>query len=223
METVIFVQGHLTTDALEEYAFSRLSEAEMQPLEEHLLVCSACQTSLGEVDEYILMMKEATAAYLPMAETAPMSRGGLGRAGFRYGGLGYTACAIALAGIGFLALSSRRAPPLAPEASEVPLIALRGGSPLMNHARAGRPLELRVDTTSLSTTDAVATAGGRAPAAAYRVEVVDAAGKPVWSGEIPPVPGPVPARIAGGLKAGVYWVRLYTGNELLREFGLLAD
>lgn len=210
VESLILIQGHLTTDRLEEYAFKRLSEAEVEILEEHLLVCPGCQAALGEVDEYILLMKEATAAYLtPLQETAPRSGAGRGHSGRSYTGIGYTAGGIALAGIVFLALATRRA--AVPEAFEVPLIALRGGSPAMNQARAGTPLQLTVDITGL------------AAANAYRIEVVDAAGKSVWSGEIPPAPGRLPARIEGGLKSGVYWVRLYAGGELLREFGLLAD
>jgi hypothetical protein len=61
MEALFSIQGHPTTEAFEEYAFKRLSEADTETLEEHLLVCPECQTSLAEVDEYILLMKQATA------------------------------------------------------------------------------------------------------------------------------------------------------------------
>src|SRR5579863_2885618 len=55
----IFLIAHLSEETLEEYAFNRLSEAEAEPLEEHLLVCGACQEKLREVDDYIRLMKRA--------------------------------------------------------------------------------------------------------------------------------------------------------------------
>jgi hypothetical protein len=234
--TVFFV--HLTTDTLEEYAFNRLSEAETEALEEHLLVCPTCQTSLAEVDEYIFLMREATAAYQPA--TSP--KGGERTAWLKTALMGYAAGAIALAATLFLILASRPGP-LTEEASPVTLSALRG--PSMNHARAGRPLELTLDTTGLTTAGALtiggsaagvdSTGGGPAGATSYRIEVIDAGGKPVWSGQVAACKktqsdgsceasgGPISARVPGGLKAGVYWVRLYAGGELLREFGLQAN
>ena len=67
MEALFSIQGHPTTDAFEEYAFKRLSEADTEALEEHLLVCPECQTSLAEVDQYILLMKQATAGQIGRA------------------------------------------------------------------------------------------------------------------------------------------------------------
>lgn len=63
MEAVFTIQGHPTTDTLEEYAFKRLSEADTEVLEEHVLVCPDCQASLVEVDDYILLMKQAAASF----------------------------------------------------------------------------------------------------------------------------------------------------------------
>jgi anti-sigma factor RsiW len=48
-----------TEDHLETYALGRLSEEELQALEEHLLICPACQDLLAKVDEYIEVMKAA--------------------------------------------------------------------------------------------------------------------------------------------------------------------
>ena len=39
-----------------------LSEKDCKPLEEHLLICLTCQIRLEEMDEYIKVMKAATAA-----------------------------------------------------------------------------------------------------------------------------------------------------------------
>ena len=56
---------HPDADTLEEYAFGRLPEALSDNLEEHLLLCHRCQGALAEVDEYILLMKYATAQLAP--------------------------------------------------------------------------------------------------------------------------------------------------------------
>ena len=67
---------------------------------------------------------------------------------------------------------------------------------------SGRPLDLKIDLRDV------------APAAGYRVEIVDATGHRVWFGG-------TPARVTKGLSPGVYWVRLSTDTgEPLREYGL---
>jgi hypothetical protein len=72
----------------------------------------------------------------------------------------------------------------------------------MATASAGTPLDLKIDLKDVR------------PAAAYRVEVVDASGRRIWFGG-------TPAHLAKGLSRGIYWVRLFTdSDELLREFGL---
>jgi hypothetical protein len=55
-------------DILETYSWGRLSELESAPLEEHLLLCRACQERLEQIDEYLRVAKAATAA---LAETSP--------------------------------------------------------------------------------------------------------------------------------------------------------
>src|ERR1035438_9554963 len=52
---------HLDENVLEEYVFGRLSNAKSAVVEEHLLICPHCQTSLAETDEYIRLMKYAAA------------------------------------------------------------------------------------------------------------------------------------------------------------------
>ena len=50
---------HFPDDAWEKYALGMLSEGECGPMEEHLLICSPCQDSLAEADEYIRVVKAA--------------------------------------------------------------------------------------------------------------------------------------------------------------------
>ena len=45
--------AHIAEDVLELYALGRLSEAEITPVEEHLLLCPACQDALAATDEFI--------------------------------------------------------------------------------------------------------------------------------------------------------------------------
>ena len=53
---------HIPGDALENYALGRVPDADCAPLDEHLLICPICQAGLEEMDEYVKVMKAATAA-----------------------------------------------------------------------------------------------------------------------------------------------------------------
>jgi hypothetical protein len=50
---------HVPFPVWEEYAMGRLSEEDCAPVEEHLLICAACQDVLAEADEYIEIAKTA--------------------------------------------------------------------------------------------------------------------------------------------------------------------
>jgi hypothetical protein len=50
---------HYSEPMWEEYAMGRLSGEECERLEEHLLICSACQGLLAEVDQFIQVTKAA--------------------------------------------------------------------------------------------------------------------------------------------------------------------
>ena len=64
METkLLTTNGHLLEQVLERYSFDQLSEVDTETVEEHILVCATCQIVLQEIDEYILLMKVATADY----------------------------------------------------------------------------------------------------------------------------------------------------------------
>jgi anti-sigma factor RsiW len=54
--------SHIPEGMLEKYVLGRLPDAEMATADEHLLVCPTCQTNLQAIDEYIAVMKAATAA-----------------------------------------------------------------------------------------------------------------------------------------------------------------
>ncbi len=52
---------HFSKEIWEEYAMGMQSGEHCTPLEEHLLICPACQHLLAEADEYIRIVKAATA------------------------------------------------------------------------------------------------------------------------------------------------------------------
>ena len=53
------LERHIAEEVLETYALGKLDEAARAPLEEHLLLCPACQDRLSEMDEYIRVMRAA--------------------------------------------------------------------------------------------------------------------------------------------------------------------
>ena len=50
---------HISDDLLEGYSMGRLTEPEMAPLEEHLLICEACRDRLVRMDFDIAAIREA--------------------------------------------------------------------------------------------------------------------------------------------------------------------
>jgi hypothetical protein len=186
--------GHFSEDQLELYAFNRMPEPECARLEEHLLVCGRCQSRLSEMDGYIAVMK--VAAVQPNKKPPERSRKLLLTSPLWVGGLAL-----------IVALCVYSPPRRSMQPSEVELQSLRGGASLMAHARAGAPLSLSIDTASLP----------KMPA--YRLEIVDANGGPVWQASVSSEGERIRTRVPRNLTRGTYWVRLY-GDSLLREYGL---
>ena len=203
---------HPTEDLLDEYVFGRLQEPALSTLEDHLLICSSCQSALADLDDYNRAAKTALAE-LQQASPAPAA---WPPAWARLGGTTTIwAVGLMLVLAGSAMVSWRRHP--APEPFAVMLAAFRGGdAPTFAYAPAGRPLDLVID-------------GTRLPAAsAYRLQIVNASGKNAWSGAAAASDEKLSAHLSTGLGPGVYWVRLYasqaTGDaDLLREFGLRLE
>ncbi len=63
---------HVSQDALEQYAMETLPESEIEPLEEHLLVCEPCQDRLTHIDQFIAALR---AAARKIAQDAPGEKG----------------------------------------------------------------------------------------------------------------------------------------------------
>ena len=180
-------------EQLELYALGRLGEPAIAQVEEHLLICAACQERLDETESFAVAMREAIAA-----EPAPRSWFARFRdMGFRMPAPIWAASLAALLlALGMYLHSGRNSlPPLA----LLQLTAVRGDVPAVEPARE----------TDITLADAPA-------GLTLRVEVVDAAGGTVWKGTDT-------LKIAGPLPVGSYFVRLYDGSgKLLHEYGFLV-
>lgn len=156
----IMPRRHPPEDAFEDYAFDRLSGHDAVDFEEHLLICEQCQGTLAKTDEYIRLMKAATAAYVAGHPASPR----------RGHSLRWNAAAAALLLLTCLTgLLSWRTPAGDPKA--ITLDAYR--SDAVPKAPAGQPLDLKIDFRDVR------------PAPGYRVEVVDSTGRRVWFGGTP--------------------------------------
>lgn len=204
---------HPTEDLLEEYVFGRLQEPALSTLEDHVFICSSCQSTLAELEDYIRAAKTALAelqqaSLAPAVAHPPWAR-------LPGDETAIWALALTLAVAGGAIVSWRMQP--APETAAATLAAFRGGdSAGFAHAAARRPLDLVIDGTSLPA------------ASAYRLQIVDASGRNAWGGAAAGSGGRLSAHLSKGLGAGVYWVRLYDSQVpgeagLLREFGLRLE
>ena len=68
---------HLTEDVLEDYAMGKFSGPDCVSLEEHLLVCSSCQTGLEAAEEYIRSVRAAIRAEAQQRTRKTLQREGV--------------------------------------------------------------------------------------------------------------------------------------------------
>jgi len=227
------VHPHPTEETLEEYVFKRLPPKDVAALEEHLFLCPDCQVALEALDEYILLLKIATAEY-------ELSRGGAqsdldGLTAWKAPSWNPTrwapprprlASKMVWAGVAMLillaVLSLVRAPTFLGTAanetsSPVTLAALRGDDGRgMSVGPAHRPFDLYLESGDLPV------------ASTYWIEVVTSSGGRVWDGNVSGSNGKLSAHIDQRLNPGVYWVRLSASSggspsTLVREFGLRLE
>ena len=199
---------HPSDDDLELYSLGQLDEQRTAPLEEHLLVCEACQARVGEFDEYVHAMRAALREAESEQQVPRTSL--LARLLAIPKPVWAGAMAAVLALVFLVPWQPRGGEPFGVE-----LQALRGAARAGAVAPAERPLALIVDLTGLEL--------GRE----YRLEVVDSAGDGVWRGTVRPTEDKTPVALGRGLGRGQYWVRIYDAappsGELLREFGLSVE
>lgn len=196
---------HATGDELEQYSMGRLAEPAAAGLEEHLLVCSHCQDRLMREDDFRKGMRDAGANWARQNE-AP--------AGWKWPKLAWT---FALAAAGMVALVGMQWPSLrhsgrAQTPAMVLLQATRGTESRPIAAPAGRPILLALDLTDLQ------------QFSVYKVEIVDAGGRPAFQSDAVAHNNQLEAAVARGLPIGTYFVRIYSPTtELLREYALTVQ
>jgi hypothetical protein len=197
---VTSVSAHPSQDVLEEYVFHRLSETGVAAVEEHILICEKCQDALRDLDEFVLAMRQCEEP-----GTLPSS----GQTGRRRVAGSAVAVAMAAAALALFSILPILHQPSV--AKTVQLVALRGGEAgPMIPVQASVPLDLKADVTDL------------AQSRTYRVEIVNSNGVKISASVSRALSGTL--RISTpGLRSGIYWVRLYSGGELQREFGLRAQ
>lgn len=190
----------LSGQELEDFVFNRLDDRIRDAVEEHLLFCSHCQT-LAENE--LTFKREFRAA-----------ASGLGRPRFRrrWNWTIVAGLAASLTAAVWLVSSG----PLSPAPPRDPVLVslhLTRGLPLEDAAAApaGRAMKLSADLADLPVFDR------------YEVEVVGLDGASILRLPTQPVQRRIEVSTGQALRAGLYWVRLYGGGALLREFALRVE
>ena len=185
----------------------RLSELENERIEEHLLVCHPCQDLLTETDEFIGVARAATHELSlkphPTSELAESQSEAQSEKWWRklFSIPTPMVAAAAFAVIAFFVFIPRGS-----QVSTVELQTLRGPeAPVV--APANSSLNLRLSLRGLESQGPL------------RVEIANASDQIVETMGAERADGLAIAK-ANALATGLYWVRLYSGDELLREYGL---
>jgi hypothetical protein len=199
---------HPSDEALEQYATHSLPEPALAEIEEHLLVCSQCQERLEEIDAYVSAMRSAAKRLDQEDESRKRYWARISRVlTFRRFGWAMAVTALVLGAVA-LRIATRQDRTAAPFAL---LLETSRGSE-MQHAPAGRRLELSLDTQGLPSFSR------------YAVEIIDESKQLQYESQVTAEKSVVRASLPAGLRRGTYFVRLYSPlRELLREYGLQID
>jgi anti-sigma factor RsiW len=194
---------HFSEEDLELYALGRASEELQEQVEEHLLICTACQEKVTTIDQFVAALRTAIAH--PEAQSK-----GLWARFMEF--LTPQTAAWAAAGA-FAAILFVLAPAIIKlgPTHDVELALTRGAETAA--APSGTSLRLSADVRDLPASSA------------YTLEIVDAAGRLVWERSVAAQQGTLSVSSGRGLAPGVYWVRLYADPDkrsLLREFSLVV-
>lgn len=201
MTKISALTSHPGEDVLELYCLDRLDESEAASIEEHLLVCEACQKRVTELDVFLKAAKQA------MRDLRSEERYSRPQSGWNWLFRPGWAAAGALAMLALVAVPTLRRPA---ETQELSVSALRGASEQSGGAvaEAGRPLRVNLDLTGLASGECCL------------LQLVSAEGKVLHRWEAAPTNGQASLDHAA-LRAGQYWIRVKTNSgEDLREFGL---
>jgi hypothetical protein len=193
--------SHAAEELLEQYSAGSLPDREVARLEEHLLICDACQERLAFIDTWVRSLRRAN-AHLELAPPTFWERlAAVSRVPRWVPALGAALVLVATVGV---SLKWNNRSTLAPVA--VAIEATRGEAAAQ--VPAGRPLLIQPELAGLP----------QFPE--YRLEIVNTVGKRMEQTTLAAV-GQRPAVTVPGIGSGDYFVRLYSpAGELLREYML---
>ena len=190
----------LSEQDIDGFVLNRLSGEALEAVEEHLLICPACQAAAEQELAFVRAFRAAAARESRRKRSRP----------WRWGMMAGLAAGLAL--VFWLARSAPERNELAGEPVLVALHAYRG-LPLdhAGKAAAGRPFTLSFDVAEL------------APRSRFGIELAGADGGSVYRTSAAAGAGKLELTVRRKLAPGVYWVRLYDGGELLREYALRLE
>ena len=192
---------HATEEEFELYLRGDMSQVEVTELEEHVLVCPDCLRHLEEARQFAGAMREALRSDAKVELAEERSAGSVLASVFRFRFALAAVAVLLIAGIVGGIAYTRGSGHLAPMAT-LELRAVRGE---MVEVAPARGLYLRFMD---------------APAGAFRVEVVDAVGRPEWDGRVTSGEAGVGIRLDKELPEGPHFVRLYSAQgTMLHEYG----
>jgi hypothetical protein len=193
--------GHIEEELLDRYAMGALSADALPGVEEHLLICVACQARLREADQFVHLFSLAASQFefraVPWWKKVLHSP---------FNPLLLAGLAVVLLSVPAVRVWNRDAP--APEA-EVLMQSLRGPGEGA-HVTAGKPSRLVFDIPSIS--------------GVCKLRILDTNGAVIQETRTAPA-GTRPAASVNRLAPGDYWVRLYCegNNDLTAEYSLNAN
>lgn len=201
MALVMEQNEHLGEDQLESYSIGNLAEPDAVCLEQHVLICEACQDRLAGSDSWVRSIRRAALKRIQLPERA-WAAWSLPRL------VPVLAALILIVVAAAVALRFTGQSPVAPLA--VALEATRGPA-VSARVPPLRPLLLEPSLEGLRSLDR------------YHLEIVDRFGKEVWRADYASIPGGAFGVSMPGLSSGTYFVRLYDNSRtLLREFAVEA-
>jgi hypothetical protein len=191
---------HINDEFLDQYALGLLPGELLAGVEEHLLICEACQSRLDASDEFAMLFRAA--AVQPDARSQRSWR-----MFWNHPLANWTAAAVAVLAILLLVVGPRKTP-AAP--AMVFMQSLRGPD-APAQVTAGRP--------ALLVFDIVPPAGVNG----YEARIVNPVGGEILAADVSSKDGRL-AVLVHSLPPGSYWVRVFrTGNrEPIAEYGLRA-
>ena len=194
---------HPTSDELEGCLLGHVLPEQALAVEEHLLICEDCRVAMNTTAADTIALRETLREFRQEVTTSARKRWSPAPFSPAYGAV--FAIVLAVVSIGFWSRTQRGPIP----ESDVSLYANRGVDPAANAVASGSIVRLHLDTIGLP------------PAPAFRVELVDRTGAPVWSARSAPQTPSLALRIDKPLQTGRYWVRVNDENgEPLREYQL---